>query len=355
MFCVAASQHTNSFRGSALVALSASIQAFNPWRFSYATLFVRLIPTNFPTVANIAKRGDKWRAEVCIDRNRKAKTFQTKREAITWSNEMEQTGIRPSKTLSDFISEYTPIAEAHKGYVSELSRLRQLDKALGDFTLDRLTPLRISTYRDQRLREVSPVSVRRELIILSAMLEIAVNEWQWLPTNPLKTVTKPTVGPSRRRGITQVEIDAILSNLKRLTLGKQVADMFLLSIESGMRLGEILSLRWPDVSEKSVTLLETKNGDRRKVPLSLVAREIIAGRVGLDSEKVFTLTADQASKTFARASVNGCHFHDARSEAITRLSKKLDVMQLARVVGHRDTRSLMFYYAESADSIADRL
>ena len=47
--------------------------------------------------------------------------------------------------------------------------------------------------------------------------------------------------------------------------------------------------------------------------------------------------------------------HDARSEAITRLSKKLDVLALARIIGHRDIKSLMFYYAESADAMADRL
>lgn len=306
-------------------------------------------------MANIAKRGDKWRAEVCIDRKRKAKTFQTKREAVAWANDLEHTGIRPSKTLSDAIEKYKPIAEGHKGWSAELSRLKQINKALGDYALDRITPAKLAAYRDERLQEVAPVSVRRELIILGALFNVIVKEWQWLMTNPVETVLKPSAGPARRRGITQAEIEAILSNLAPMTRGKQVSDMFLLSIETAMRMGEILSLRWDDVSEKFVTLQETKNGDRRKVPLSPLAREIIRGREGIDPDHVFTLTQDHASKTFARASVNGCHFHDARSEAITRLSKKLDIMQLAKMVGHRDTKSLFFYYAESADSIADRL
>ena len=49
------------------------------------------------------------------------------------------------------------------------------------------------------------------------------------------------------------------------------------------------------------------------------------------------------------------HFHDSRAEAIWRLSKKLDVMQLARVIGHRDLKSLLHYYAESAADMARRL
>jgi integrase len=306
-------------------------------------------------VANIARYGDKWRAEVCVDRKRKAKSFATKREAVAWANELEQSGVRPSKTLRDAIARYRPIVEAHKGWQSELSRLDHLDKVLGDLLLERITPARLAEYRDKRLAKVSASSVRRELIILSALFEVAVREWQWLAANPLKSVAKPTPATARRRGISQAEIDAVIANLSPMTSGKQVAAMFLLSLETGMRLGEIVAMRWGDVAEKSVILPMTKNGDRRSVPLSLKAREIIAQRRGLDDDSVFTLTVAQASKAFQRASVAGVHFHDARSEAVTRLSRKLSIMDLARMIGHRDPRSLMFYYSESAESIADRL
>ena len=306
-------------------------------------------------MANIAKRGDKWRAEVCIDRVRKAKTFPTKREAVAWSNEQEDKGLALTKTLKDAITRYRPVTETHKGYQSELSRLNHLETALGDKQLDRLNSSSLSKYRDERLKEVSPVSVRRELIILSAMFELAVNEWQWMRENPLKTVKKPVPSPARRRGVSQIEIDAICAKLSEMRVGKQVSVMFLLAIETGMRLGELLSLKWHDVSDKYVTLLETKNGDRRNVPLSLKARELIDSRKDIDPESVFTLNQHVASQTFRRATINGCHFHDARSEAVTRLSKKLDVMQLARMIGHRDVKSLMLYYAAKPEDIADKL
>ena len=306
-------------------------------------------------MASIDKRNDKWRAEVCIDWKRKAKTFLTKREALAWSNDQEDNGLSPVKTLHDLIERYRPIAETHKGSVPELSRLKHLDKAIGSKHVEHLTAAYLTDYRDNRLKEVSQVSVRRELIILSAMFEIAVNEWQWMRSNPLKTVRKPSPGPSRRRGVSQAEIDTICANLNTMRVGKQVSDMFLLAIETGMRLGELLSLKWDNVSEKHVTLLDTKNGDRRHVPLSIKAREIVESRRNIDTVKVFTLSNHVASNTFQVASINGCHFHDSRSEAITRLSKKLDVLQLAKMIGHRDIRSLMFYYAEKPEDIADRL
>ena len=121
----------------------------------------------------------------------------------------------------------------------------------------------------------------------------------------------------------------------------------------------MLSLKWADVGEKSVLLRATKNGDARTVPLSERAREIIKTRSGIDPDDVFTVAPNVASHTFGRARDTTphktLHFHDARSEAITRLSKRLDVLQLARMIGHRDIKSLMIYYAESPEAIADRL
>lgn len=310
-------------------------------------------------MSSIQKRGTSWVAEVCVDRKRKSKSFALKRDAVEWAREQEEHGVIVGKTLRQAIERYRPIAEAHKGSQPEISRLNQLDKStLAVVSLDMLTPAKIAEYRDKRLKEVGPSSVRRELIILSALLKVARDEWGWIRSIPTESVTKPTIPPSRRRGVSDDEVKKVTEQLLKARIGKQVADMFALSIETGMRLGEICGIKWDDVADKSVTLPETKNGDRRNVPLSHKAREIISGREGIDNESVFTLSSSVASKTFQRARdkcVPDLHFHDARSEAITRLSKKLDVMQLARTIGHRDLASLMIYYSESADSLADKL
>ena len=70
--------------------------------------------------------------------------------------------------------------------------------------------------------------------------------------------------------------------------------------------------------------------------------------------------SDQLRDALFRKSRDRCelpnlHFHDARAEAIWRLSKKLDVMELARVIGHRDLKSLLLYYQTSADELAAKL
>lgn len=139
---------------------------------------------------------------------------------------------------------------------------------------------------------------------------------------------------------------------------QRTALAFLLALETAMRAGEICGIKWADVSPKSVELPRTKNGDRREVPLSARAREIIA-LLPNGAPTVFDLN-NGSRDTFwraarARAGIANLTFHDSRAEAIWRLSKKLDVMELARMIGHRDLASLMIYYNTTADELADRL
>lgn len=128
-----------------------------------------------------------------------------------------------------------------------------------------------------------------------------------------------------------------------------------------MRDSEMLGLRWADVhlKEQYVTLPRTKNGDQRDVPLSKRAVALLESMKGVDKVTVFTVTSASRDALFRKArdacKVQGLHFHDSRATALTRLSRKLDVLELARMVGHRDLKSLMVYYRKSATDIAKGL
>lgn len=121
-----------------------------------------------------------------------------------------------------------------------------------------------------------------------------------------------------------------------------------------MRLGEICAIRPNDVKGRFVRLGRTKNEDRRDVPLSLEAVRLL--RL---VENRFTVNAQVASQLFSRATkrakIVDLTFHDSRHEACTRLARKLDILDLARMLGHRDLRSLRTYYNATADEIAMRL
>ncbi|KFI24128.1 site-specific integrase, partial [Paenirhodobacter enshiensis] len=129
--------------------------------------------------------------------------------------------------------------------------------------------------------------------------------------------------------------------------------------ETAMRAGEIAGLVWDrvDLTKRVAHLDHTKNGRPRDVPLSSEAVRLLEALPHVDP--VFGLESRQLDalwrKLRDRAGVAGLTFHDSRHAAITRLSKKLDVLALARMVGHTDLRQLQTYYNETAEELARRL
>lgn len=141
---------------------------------------------------------------------------------------------------------------------------------------------------------------------------------------------------------------------------QRVAVAFLFAIETAMRAGEICGLVASDIVGRTATLRQTKNRTKRGVPLSRRAAEILRLLPEVpDQEPLFGMTARSLDALFRkakkRAMIDDCTFHDTRHLAITRLAKKLNVLDLARMVGHEDLRQLQVYYNESAETMASRL
>ncbi|QQP96491.1 tyrosine-type recombinase/integrase [Lysobacter enzymogenes] len=319
-------------------------------------------------MASIRPRSGAWRAEVYVNGVRESVTRPTKREATAWaqSREAELAGAKlPDHTVRDALRRYArEVCPTHKGRQWEEVRLKAMERdPIAGVRLPVLKASDVADWKQRRLAKVSPASVARELNLLRSVLEEARREWVWLYGNPAKDVKRPATPASRKRRISPDEIDRVtlacgLEGLEARTASQRVGLAFLFALETAMRAGEILGLRWADIRGKAAVLPQTKNGDQREVPLSARAREIL-GVLNRSSSTVFDLDVRSRDVLWRRArdaaEVGDLHFHDSRAEAIWRLSKKLDVMELARVIGHRDLRSLMIYYQTSADELADRL
>ena len=322
-------------------------------------------------MATIEKRKTGYRAKVYVGRvNGKAKfesiSAPTRREVAqqAQAREAELSGKSlPSKTLSEAFTKYADtISPEHRGERWELLRLKALARFdMASKQVAKIGADDIIAWRDSRLKSVSKATVLREMNLLRSVFEACRKEWRWIRENPMKDVTRPRQPPSRKRRVSQDEIDALvsLSGLKDVPQSQtQMAVMaFLFAIETAMRSGEILGLTWADVHPRHVVLPKTKNGDSREVPLSPKARVLLAALRGF--EKPFDIANGTRDALFRKlvkqAGIDNLVFHDSRAQAIYQLSKKLGIMDLARVIGHRDLKSLMIYYKESADSLSDRL
>jgi len=291
-------------------------------------------------MASIYKVGKRWRAQVLIGDDRRGKVFDTKAEASQWAMALEADGKKPLAVSTMLVRDaavrlHAICVNEDKGR-SEISRAKRLqsdpiaDKRLVDVSNDDL-----AEYRDRRMKDVEAASVRRELNLIRGMFRRCREDWKWMSHNPFEGFKAPKSPDSRMRRVS--------------------AD------ETAMRSGEIVGLTWKSVHlDKSYAHLpKTKNGDKRDVPLSPFAREILNALPREEGQPCFMMNDEQRDANWRKwrdkLPVDDLHFHDTRSEGIWRLSKKLDVLQLARVIGHRDINSLLIYYRESAEDMAASL
>lgn len=308
-----------------------------------------------------------WRVRVRKAGQTHTATLPTKAAAQQWATQVEadilagKLGNIPDKTFKDLVDRYLKeVTPTKRGERPERHRLnRTIDDDLGKVRLPQLGPEHFSAWRDRRLRSVSAASVLREWATLAHVCNVAVKEWRWLRVNPMVGIKKPPQPAPRQRIIAPAEIDAVLHacGVDYSTAQGRVGAAFEFALETAMRAGEICGLTWEHVHPKHVHLPKTKNGDTRDVPLSSRAQEIVK-LMPKDGDTVFGLRSSILDALFrkakARALVEGFTFHDSRANALTRLSKKLNVMQLARVSGHRDLRILQrVYYRVAVDDIAD--
>jgi integrase len=207
---------------------------------------------------------------------------------------------------------------------------------------------------------VSGSTVRRELGLLLHALKIARVEWH-LPVPELRPITKPPENNPRERRLADDEIGA-LDDALRQCRNKVVRPAFLFALATGMRRGEVLSLRWGNVDYEARTafLPITKNGRPRSVPLSPQALAVLQRLPRTDAEIVFPISANSLrlawDRVKRRAGVHDLHFHDLRHEAISRFFEQgLSVPEVSLISGHRDPRMLFRYTHLKAADVAAKL
>ena len=263
--------------------------------------------------------------------------------------------------LDRYVQEVTPIK---KGAKDEAIRIRALRRdAIASFSFATLTPAAVADFRDRRLATVGAGTVIRDLAVISAVVNHARREWGVSSPNPVALVRKPSAPRGRVRTLSPQEEERLLGELR--PIGRRspwMAPLVSLAIETGMRRGELLALRWEhvDLARQTAFLPDTKNGTARAVPLSTRAIAVLAGMPPAESGLVFPITAMAMEAAFAkarrRAGVIDLHFHDLRHTAISRMADKLpNVIELAAVSGHKSLRMLGRYYHPSAEALARKL
>ena len=323
-------------------------------------------------MATLRNRKNKWQARVRRSGQPDVtKTFLTKQDAEKWARSIEIEMDRGSyvnssyaqKTLfRDLIQQYLKeVIPTLRGAPEDTYRLRKMMRnAIAELNLTELTPNKIANYRDERLKEVKPNTVIRELAYISSMINHARREWGLGIINPVAQIRKPSQPRGRERVLNDVEMDRILREVEKLNPSMKPLCEF--ALETAMRRGELMSLLWTNINfEKCIAFLPmTKNGQSRNVPLSSKAIAILKSIPGSIEGRVFPLNKQTVSILFLRATrraeIENFHFHDLRHMALTRLSSKFtNILELAAISGHRELKMLQRYVHIKAEDLVRKL
>lgn len=333
-------------------------------------------------MATYRKRGKSVQVQVRMMGVEDTASFPSVAMAKEWARDREAeivAGARglivTGKTIAMMFDKYIEdVAPKRKASREETLRLTawKRDWAAAHKPIDKVSSDDIAQFRDWRESKVTGESVRREMTLLSTVFEIARTEWKWVRVNPVRGVKKPKGSKHRTRLVTPGEYKALLRasgyrpGRRPKNKTQLVFAAWCLALRTAARAGELVNLQWRhvDLKKRTAHLLDTKNGTDRTIPLFPRAIRIISTLrphdVSLAGERVF---ADINSETLDalfrkvrdRIAIEDLHFHDSRHTATTMFARFLDVLELARVTGHRDLNSLLIYYNESAESIAGRV
>jgi len=266
-------------------------------------------------------------------------------------------------TVGELLRRYlVSVTPTKRSAESESWRVSKMLKAtISELALAEVQPSHLAAYRDWRLETVKPGTVRRELSLLRTAIEVARREWGLeIPENPMDKVKRPIARDARDRRMAGEEWRRLKAALC-LTRNKEVEPFVRLALETALRRGELLALRWRHLDlERCVALIpDTKTGQPRTIPLSPEAMRVLATKER-KGERVFNLSPMALRRAWerlcARADVEDLRVHDLRHEALSRFSELgLNTPELATISGHKDVRMLLRYTHVQPARLAEKL
>lgn len=213
-------------------------------------------------------------------------TFERLTDAKKWSQQTEaairegrrfKTAEAKKHSFNDLVTRYYSEILLHYNEKEQKERKSKLDwwaKNIGHCLLADITPTAISEHKSKMTQ--SPATVDKYIKNLSHAFSIAVNDWGWLEDNPVKKVKSPKLPRGRVRFLDDEERAKLLTACQASS-NKQLYLCVILALSSGMRQGELMGLKWQAVNLKDsyIILHETKNGERRRVPLFGLALSLL--------------------------------------------------------------------------------
>jgi len=307
---------------------------------------------------------------------RKTTKAKRKQEAILFLKEFEKeldlSKKNPQKMVSEFANEYSDFVRDtfSKKYLSSVQlSFRKLIENIGNIKLTEITVKDTQSFLTETHQRT-----KRGAELYHRTLKAAFNraiEWDYITTNPFIKVRLPRSYRSHPIFITKEELNVIITN----TQNSLLEDIFLTAFYSGMRLGEIVNMKWNwlDLDRWIITVLHdegfvNKGKKDRIIPMVNAVREIFIKKStgqknSIPNEFVFTkipdikFNEDYISRKFKIAVREAnlsdkIHFHTLRHSFASNLVQKgVDLYVVKELLGHEDVRTTQIYSHLQSDNL----
>ena len=253
--------------------------------------------------------------------------------------------------FEDFAKEYIEFAKINKrSWLRDECALKKIVPHFEGLVLSKITPHHIEEYKKSRLDDgVTPGTINRELSCLKYVFTVAERFRKFDGKNPVKEV-KPL---QERKFVMKI---LAIDEIRRLcdAANGHIKPIIILALNTGMRKGEILGLKWNDVDfvEHYIYVKETKSNIMRKIPMNSVVSTALKA---IEREGNFMFISPKTRRPYKRvfypfketcrkAKIEGLRFHDLRHTAATLMVMGgIDLVTVKEILGHSTIEMTMRY------------
>ena len=255
--------------------------------------------------------------------------------------------------FAELANAYSKWAERQKSYAaSKRFMIKQIIEVFGNLNVNDLNPQIIEQWQSERLKRNKPATVNRVLACLKHMFTKAV-DWNMASEGTLKQVRKVKFLKENNKRLRYLDVE----ECQRLIgiCPDHLKPIVTVALNTGMRRGEILGLRWEQVDLRhGFILLETsKNGERREIPINTTLEYLFKEMPhSVESKYVFVDKNGKPYKEIKRSfstalrrvGISDFRFHDLRHTFASHLVMAgIDLTSVKELLGHKTITMTLRY------------
>jgi integrase len=319
----------------------------------------------------VGKKGVSWQIDYLDPTGKRVReSFKKRKEAeaelgkrISLMAEKRYLDVKKEyrSTFGELVDRYTENFQHQKSFSTKSCYFGRLKEYFGEATrLSNITYLDCETYANKlrtRLTRIGssirkPASINREVGLLHTMFNKAV-EWDMMEQNPFAKGKSLHLKENNRRTrfLNEEEIERLLIKCECAPYLHRLVET---AINTGMRKEELLSLKWSQIRNGLIYLVETKTDSPREIPVNGTMKKIfkeIRKEDGLSSEYVFTKHGKRIryigpafKGALRRAGITDFHFNDLRHTFASHLVMKgASLKEVQELLGHTTVTMTLRY------------